>query len=72
MTELTVKVLLLEEENLKLRNQIIENHMTIGTMHNVSNIEKFQIHIYQTELDRILCLSRNCSSTYKVSNIGRP
>ena len=26
--ELTVKVSLLEEENLKLRNQIIENHIT--------------------------------------------
>ena len=38
ITELTVKVSLLEEENLKLRNQIIENYMTIGTMQIVSNI----------------------------------
>ena len=35
ITELTVKVSLLEEENLKLRNQIIENHITIGKMQNV-------------------------------------
>ena len=32
ITELTVKVSLLDEENLKLRNQIIENHITIGKM----------------------------------------
>ena len=38
ITELTVKVSLLEEENLKLRNQIIENYMTIDTMQIVSNI----------------------------------
>ena len=36
-TELTVKFSLLEEENLKLRNQIIENHITIGKMQNISN-----------------------------------
>ena len=34
--ELTVKVSLLEEENLKLRNQIIENHITTCKMQNVS------------------------------------
>ena len=39
ITELTVKVSLLEEENLKLRNQVIENHITIG-MQNVSNTGK--------------------------------
>ena len=39
ITELTVKVSLLEEENLKLRNQIIENHITIGML-NVSNTGK--------------------------------
>ena len=37
ITELTAKVSLLEEENLKLRNQIIENHISIGKMQNVSN-----------------------------------
>ena len=37
ITELTIKVSLLEEENLKLQNQIIENHITIGEMQNVSN-----------------------------------
>ena len=40
ITELTVKVSLLDEENLKLRNQIIENHITIGKMQNVSNTGK--------------------------------
>ena len=39
-TELTLKVLLLEEENLKLRNQIIENHITICKIQNVSNTGK--------------------------------
>ena len=37
ITELTVKVSLLEEENLKLQNQIIENHITIGKIKNISN-----------------------------------
>ena len=37
ITKLTIKVSLLEEENLKLRNQIIENHVTIGKMQNISN-----------------------------------
>ena len=32
INELTVKVSLLEEEDLKLWNQIIENHITIGKM----------------------------------------
>ena len=40
ITELTIKVSLLEEENLKLRNQIIENNITIGKMQNVSNTGK--------------------------------
>ena len=40
ITELTIKVSLLEEENLKLRNQIIENHITIGKMQNISNTGK--------------------------------
>ena len=40
ITELTVKASLLEEENLKLRNQIIENHITIGKIQNVSNTGK--------------------------------
>ena len=40
ITELTVKASLLEEEILKLRNQIIENHITIGKMQNVSNTGK--------------------------------
>ena len=35
-----IKVSLLEEENLKLRNQIIENNITIGKMQNVSNTGK--------------------------------
>ena len=37
ITELTVKVSLLEQENLRLRNQIIENHITIFKMQNVSS-----------------------------------
>ena len=40
ITELTVKVSLLEEENLKLRNQITETHITTGKMQNVSNTGK--------------------------------
>ena len=40
ITELNVKGSLLEEENLKLRNQITENHITIGKMQNVSNTVK--------------------------------
>ena len=40
ITELTIKVSLVEEENLKLRNQIIENNITIGKMQNVSNTGK--------------------------------
>ena len=40
ITELAIKVSLLEEENLKLRNQIIENHITIGKMQNISNTGK--------------------------------
>ena len=40
ITELTIKVSLLEKEILKLRNQIIESHITIGKMQNISNIGK--------------------------------
>ena len=40
ITKLTIKVSLLEEENLKLRNQFIENHITIGKMQNISNTGK--------------------------------
>ena len=40
IAKLTLKVSLLEEENLKLRNHIIENHITIGKMQNVSNTVK--------------------------------
>ena len=40
ITELTVNVSLVEEENLKLRNQIMENHITIGKVQNVTNIWK--------------------------------
>ena len=40
ITELAIKVSLLEEENLKLRNQIIENHITIGKTQNISNTGK--------------------------------
>ena len=40
ITELTVKVSLLEEENLKLQNQIMENHITMGKIQNVTNIWK--------------------------------
>ena len=40
ITELTIKVSLLEEENLKLRNQIKENHITIDKMQNISNTGK--------------------------------
>ena len=32
--------MLLEEKNLRLRNQIIENHITIGKMQNFSNAGK--------------------------------
>ena len=38
--ELTVKVPLLEQKTLKLRNQIIENHIIIGKMQNISNTGK--------------------------------
>ena len=38
--ELTIKVSLLEEEKLKLRNQIIENYITISKMQNISNTGK--------------------------------
>ena len=38
--ELTVKVPLLEQKNLKLRNQIIENHIIIGKMQNISKTGK--------------------------------
>ena len=37
ITKLTVKVSLLEEENLKLWNEIIENHIIISKMQNISN-----------------------------------
>ena len=40
ITELTVKVSLIEEQDLKLWNQIIENHLTIGKIQNVSNAGK--------------------------------
>ena len=40
ITELTIKVSLLEKENLKLRNQIIENNITTGKMQNISNTGK--------------------------------
>ena len=40
ITELIVEVSLKEEKNLKLRNQIIENHITIGKMQNISNTGK--------------------------------
>ena len=40
ITKLTIKVSWLEEENLNLRNQIIENHVTIGKMQNISNTGK--------------------------------
>ena len=40
ITDLTVNVSLLEEENLKLRSQIMENHITIGKTQNVTNIWK--------------------------------
>ena len=40
ITELTLKVSSLEEENLKLKNEFIENHITIGKMENASNTEK--------------------------------
>ena len=40
ITELIVEVSLIEEKNLKLRNQIIENHITIGKMQNISNTGK--------------------------------
>ena len=40
ITELTIKVSLLEKEILKLRNQIIENRITIGKMQNISNTGK--------------------------------
>ena len=40
ITKLTKKVSLLEEENLKLRSQIIQNNITIGKMQNVSNAVK--------------------------------
>ena len=40
ITKLTIKVSLLEEKNLKLRDQIIENHITIDKVQNISNTGK--------------------------------
>ena len=40
ITELIVEVSLKEEKNLKLRNQILENHITIGKIQNFSNTGK--------------------------------
>ena len=40
ITELIINFLLLEEENLKLLNQIIGDNITIGKMQNVSNTGK--------------------------------
>ena len=40
ITELTIKVSLLEQENLKLRNQIIENYIAIGKKQDISNTAK--------------------------------
>ena len=40
ITELTVKVSLLEEKNIKLRHQIIKTHITICKIQNVSNTGK--------------------------------
>ena len=53
-----MKVSILEEENLKLRKQIIENHVTTGKMHNVSNTEK-DSHAKSAELN-MTKLVNNC------------
>ena len=40
ITELTIKVSLLEEKKLKLRDQIIESNITIDKVQNISNTGK--------------------------------
>ena len=71
ITELTVKVSLLEKQNLKLRKRIIENHIAIGKMQNVSNTEKDSqakpAELNMTKLVEILTLDNESMSNEPMS-----
>ena len=71
ITELTVKVSLLEKQNLKLRKKIIENHIAIGKMQNVSNTGKDSqakpAELNMTKLVEILTLDNESMSNEPMS-----
>ena len=71
ITELTVKVSLLEKQNLKLRKRIIENLIAIGKMENVSNTEKDSqakpAELNMTKLVEILTLDNESMSNEPMS-----
>ena len=73
ITELTVKVSLLEKLNLKLRKKIIENHIAIGKMQNVSNTGKDSqakpAELNMTKLVEILTLDNESMSNEPMSKI---
>ena len=73
ITELTVKVSLLEKQNLKLRKRIIENLIAIGKMQNVSNTEKDSqakpAELNMTKLVEILTLDNESMSNKPMSKI---
>ena len=73
MTELTVKVSLLEKQNLKLRKKIIENHIAIGKMQNVSKTGKDSqakpAELNITKLVEILTLDNESMSNEPMSKI---
>ena len=71
--ELIVKVSLLEKQNLKLRKKIIENHIAIGKMQNVSNTGKDSQakpgELNMTKLVEILTLYNESMSNESVSKM---
>ena len=73
ITELRVKVSLLEKQNLKLRKKIIENHIAIGKMQNVSNTGKDSqakpAELNMTKLVEILTLDNESMSNEPMSKI---
>ena len=73
ITELTVKVSLLEKQNLKLRKKIIENHIAIGKMQNVLNTGKDSqakpAELNMTKLVEILTLDNESMSNEPMSKI---
>ena len=73
ITELTVKVSLLEKQTLKLRKKIIENHIAIGKMQNVSNTGKDSqakpAELNMTKLVEILTLDNASMSNELMSKI---